>query len=238
MREWIEAELHDVDPFEEDEEALQVGAALREIDLWRRTHAYPLALVTPGVRNWVSQETAGPLIVGQRLKRMERIIEKLVRMPTMRLAQMEDIAGCRAVLHSPAEVDAVAYRIRRKWDVRAESDYRSEGKPLTGYRSLHIVVLRRERLVEIQLRTAQQHNWAEIVESTSSRLGFALKDGFGPPELVEYFAVASHIIGRQDNQVAVEDELVDRLTELRRQVAHYFVPDRRPTRGRRRSKDR
>jgi hypothetical protein len=35
------------------------------IDAWRQTHAYPLALVTPGVRKWVVQETAGPVIVAQ-----------------------------------------------------------------------------------------------------------------------------------------------------------------------------
>jgi hypothetical protein len=42
----------------------------------------------------------------------------------MRLAQMEDVAGCRTVLLNPAEVAAVARRIQRKWSVREISDYR------------------------------------------------------------------------------------------------------------------
>ncbi len=114
------------------EEADQFVRTFEDIDDWRRTHAYPLALVTPGVRNWVNQETSGEVIVGQRLKRFGRILDKLQRLPSMRLSQMEDIGGCRAVLSNPKEVEAVARRIRRKWEVREESDYREFGSPEPG----------------------------------------------------------------------------------------------------------
>lgn len=46
---------------------------------------------------------------------MERILEKLVRMPAMDLTRMEDIGGCRAVLQNPDEVDGVLRRIRNRW---------------------------------------------------------------------------------------------------------------------------
>ena len=208
--------------------------AIIDVYEWRQTHAYPLALVTPGVRNWVSQETAGDVVVGQRLKRFDRMLDKLERLTSMRLTQMEDIAGCRAVVLSTAEVDAVARRIRSKWDVRSEGDYREDGKDLTGYRCLHLVVMRRERLVEIQLRTPGQHNWAEVVERTSSRLGFRLKDGHGPSELIAYFRVASHIIWRQENAIPIEEDLSNELANLRVEVGQYFQRDARPRRRRRR----
>jgi ppGpp synthetase/RelA/SpoT-type nucleotidyltranferase len=197
-------------------------AIFEEIYHWRETHAYPLSLVTPGVRNWVSQETEGEVFVGQRLKRFDRILSKLERFPSMRLAQMEDIAGCRAVLLDPEEVEAVASRIRRKWDVRGESDYREAGKPATGYRGLHLIVLRRDRLVEIQLRTVGQQYWAEMAERTSSRTGYALKDGGGPDELVRYFRVASELTWQRETFQLADAGLVAELEKLRPIVRPYF----------------
>jgi ppGpp synthetase/RelA/SpoT-type nucleotidyltranferase len=198
---------------------------------WRRSLSYPLALVTPGVRNWVAQES-GQMIVAQRLKRMPQIISKLRRFPTMRLSQMEDIAGCRAVLLDNGEVEAVGKRIERKWKVRYRSDYRQEGKPGTGYRGLHYVVIRRDRLVEIQLRTNRQHEWAEAVERTASRTGHDLKDGQGPPELVEYFRAASDVIWAQENGLAVDEGLMEDFMNLRERVRPFFRA--RPRRARRR----
>jgi len=191
---------------------------------WRSTHAYPLALVTPGVRNWVDQEAAGPVIVGQRLKRHDRMLEKLLRFPSMRLTQMEDIAGCRAVLPTPVEVEAVARRIHRKWDVRAVSDYRQSGKPDTGYRALHLIVMRRERLVEVQLRTSEQHDWAEAVEWASSRSGHNLKDGEGPADLLEYLKLVSDAIWRRECGLPDDDEVIARLESMRGGVRKYFGP--------------
>jgi hypothetical protein len=199
-----------------------VLAAYRIAREWRSEHSQPLALVTPGVRNWLSQ-VAPTGVVAQRLKRMPQIILKLNRFPSMRLPQMEDIAGCRAVVEHPFEIDAVAARIGAKWDVQSISDYREDGKPGTGYRALHYVVVRRGRLVEIQLRTERQHAWAEIVESTSDRLHFALKDGQGPPELFEYFRVVSDVLWAQDHRRDPGEGLRAELERARRQVRPYFT---------------
>jgi ppGpp synthetase/RelA/SpoT-type nucleotidyltranferase len=210
--------------FETDE---QFKYVLQTVSAWRSMHEYPLRLVTPGVRNWVSQETSGRITVAQRLKRWDRIVMKLDRFPSMRLSQMEDIAGCRAVLANPDEVEAVARRIRAKWVVREESDYREHGKPDTGYRGLHITVVRRERAVEVQLRTAGQHYWAEQVERTSSRTEFSMKDGEAPPDLLDYFKVASHLTWQRENGQQLDRGLQRRLSHLRDEVRPYFSERRR-----------
>lgn len=209
---------------ERAQEILPVLAAFGVASAWRQTFAYPLSLVTPGVRNWVDRESE-QMIVAQRLKRMSQIIDKLHRLPTMRLSQMEDIAGCRAVLASNAEVEAVAARIEDKWDVRDRPDYREHGKPGTGYRALHYVIVRRERLVEVQLRTNRQHRWAEAVERTAARLGHNLKDGQGPPELVEYFLLASHVLAAEDRGEEVDEGVVAEFLKTREQVREYFGPE-------------
>lgn len=138
-------------------------------------------------------------VVAQRLKREPAIVGKLARFPSMRLSQMQDIAGCRAVLpfgRLPG-VHAVRRRIRTRWEVVADLDYNAEPKA-TGYRAHHVVVRRDDRLVEIQLRTAGQHRWAETVESFSAATGLALKEGEGPPELLGYLRLWAE-------QVAIEE---------------------------------
>jgi GTP pyrophosphokinase len=202
-------------------EVTEAAEALQVVRSWRARHAEPLALVTPGLRNWVDQESS-QIVVGQRLKRMPQIIIKLGRFPSMRLTQMEDIGGCRAVLQDPAEVDAVARRIEAKWKIRYRNDYREDGKPGTGYRALHYVVVRRGLLIEVQLRTKMQHEWAEIVERTASRLAYDLKDGQGPDELIEYFRVASDIRWLMETGRTPDEGLIAELDELRTRVRKYF----------------
>jgi putative GTP pyrophosphokinase len=100
---------------------------------------------------------------------------------------MQAIGGCRAILPGGRrEVLGVLRRIRRNWEVERVYDYVVQPKA-TGYRAVHVVVFRDDRLIEIQLRTPRQHEWALAVERIGSRVGVAVKDGQGPPELIRYF---------------------------------------------------
>lgn len=210
----------------------EVEAARELVAGFRREHAYPLTLVTVGLRQFV--EAVQPdAPVGQRLKRMDRILEKLVRFPEMKLARMQDVGGCRAVLRDPDAVAAVAARIRRNWDVKRERDHRVTPEETTGYRALHLIVSRtapgqkRSRLVEIQLRTSGEHLWAEEVERVAARTRFALKDGRGPAELLEYFCVAGeviHLSERKEPPIAELGERYGRYKALRAAVRDYLRP--------------
>lgn len=154
----------------------------------------PMKKVTVGVRQFVSRECDPqvPITVGQRLKRAPQIVEKLSRHPKMKLSRMQDIGGCRAILQGGHdEVRRVAERIERNWIVKHRKHYTLEEPARSGYRALHIVVERDERLIEIQLRTPKQHEWAEAIERTDKRLKFELKSGHGPRDLLRYFRLAA-----------------------------------------------
>lgn len=210
----------------------EVEAALALVGSYRQAHAYPLTLVSVGLRQFV-RSVSENVVVGQRLKRMDRIVQKLVRFPKMKLARMQDVGGCRAVLASPAEVGATAERIRRNWDVIREKDYRD--KPAaTGYRALHLIVSRSapddemSRQIEIQLRTKGQHIWAEEVERVAARTQLSIKDGGGPDELLDYYRAASEIIAmvESDQRYAREALLKARrrLERLRQAAVPYLGP--------------
>ena len=157
----------------------------------------------------------------QRFKRMDRILSKLLRHPTTRLSQIEDIGGCRAVFEMLDDLYAVSNRIVHQWPHARVTDHIAEPKP-DEYRSLHIIEKRDGRLIEVQLRTARQHRSAETVEVWGARTGFALKDDQGPPDLLEYFAVASARLALEDRGEPADPSLEDPIAILRDRVRSHF----------------
>lgn len=204
----------------------EFGEAFFAVDEWRSQHAYPMALVMPSLRNWVARCSTLGSPPAQRLKRMPQILGKLARHPGMKLARMQDIGGCRAVLRDAGEVQAVADRVTHHWSPRI-ADYRDVPRS-SGYRALHLMVEKRdnrsgeERTVEIQLRTFNQQRWAETVARLGGRLGYGLKDGEGPADLLEYFQMSSDVLDDQDRGRQPDPEFTLRFGELRELVRPYF----------------
>lgn len=54
-------------------------------------------------------------------------------------------------------------------------------KPSHGYRAVHVIVTIDNRAVEVQVRTALQHAWAETCEKASDITGAGIKYGMGTP---------------------------------------------------------
>lgn len=187
---------------------------------YRAMHGYPLRKVTVGLRQFVERGSQ-EVNVAQRLKRMDRIVDKLVRFPKMRLSQMEDIAGCRAVLADTDEVARVLRRVRRnRWDIVRLHDYARHPKS-SGYRAIHVIVRRDGRLVEIQLRTLGQHAWAEAVEAWTLRSDYNVKDEDAPADLLEFFRLAARGISLQEAGQEVDEATERRFNELRERAKRY-----------------
>jgi ppGpp synthetase/RelA/SpoT-type nucleotidyltranferase len=158
-----------------------------------------------GLRTFVSTEGA-ERIVAQRLKRMPRIVEKLTRDRRSNLSRMQDIGGCRAILPDVATVERVRRRIHKnKWEVVREDDY-NENPKSTGYRGLHVVVMKHGRPIEIQLRTPWQHSWALSVEGIDLRRRYGLKDGNGPPELLKLLEASAYAIDKESHGESLTKE--------------------------------
>src|SRR4051812_11666099 len=101
----------------------------------------------------------------------------------MSLSRMQDIAGSRIVADmTRLERDVLASEIR---DTLASTigpvpviDRRP--KPSHGYRAVHIVVTRDGRLIELQVRTRLQNQWAQIVERLGDSWGRQVRYGEPP----------------------------------------------------------
>jgi len=143
----------------------------------------------------------------------------------MKLSRMADIGGVRAVLPHQDAVYRVAFRLRRNWTIVRLRNYVVEPK-VDGYRAVHLINGNHGRLIEVQLRTPRQDNWANMVEILS-RLGAPdLKFGGGPLHLREYLSVLSEIQTLEEQDLPVSSSLEGRWWDLQQQ-ADTFV-DRAP----------
>jgi hypothetical protein len=206
----------------EGNELERLETAVEIIEWWRSLHAKPLTSLSANLRHYLKEQ--GPVVVTQRLKRAPTMIDKLLREPTMNLTQMADIGGCRALLADQGKVYAVAARLRRNWDVARTRDYAGEPKA-SGYRAVHLIVRRKGRLIEVQLRTPLQDAWANQVEEDSRRVGRNFKGGEGQQEVHDYYAVVSELLALRELVVEPDEDLRQRLLAAYQAAQPYLVTD-------------
>ncbi|RFZ48250.1 GTP pyrophosphokinase YjbM [Mycobacterium marinum] len=206
--------------------AEQVFAALDTLEAWRAAHARPLGAATNGLRSRIQTMGCSHIEVSQRLKRIPTIIDKLGREPGMSLGRMYDIGGCRAVLRSLDEVQLVQSRYADDRVTVRTRDYVANPKP-DGYRAVHVVVRYQGRLIEVQLRTQVQHEWAYTVESVTSRFGLDIKVGGGPAPVRDWFAAVSEAMALEEHDQTVGTELLQRVYTLRQAAQPYLQGVRR-----------
>jgi hypothetical protein len=202
--------------------------ALIVINNWRSSHGFPLNTLKMGLLS-KAQSISGRPLVAQRLKRLSSIAAKLQRYPSMRLSQMQDIAGCRAIVSSVAKVDDLVRlhkTSRMKHKLSHEDDYIRQPKP-SGYRGIHLIYKyysdRNETFndlkVEIQIRSLPQHIWATAVETVGTFVRQALKSSQGERDWLRFFSLMGTAIamreksplvpGTPDNRGVLREEIVE-----------------------------
>jgi len=194
----------------------QMMRELAVVEQFRAAHVKPLARVAANLRYYVAEASEGAGDVGQRLKRMSTILDKLGRHPTMQLSRMNDVAGCRGVLPNQAAVDYVIERLQgqRRWQLVPRTwDYVAEPKP-DGYRAKHLVAIKEGLRIEIQLRTIGQHQWANFVERIDRERGTRAKFGEADTTLTARLASAAETMSAYERGEASVVELITELASV------------------------
>lgn len=181
---------------------------LRVIDEWRAAHRNVLNTFQATLR--IRTRGTG-IVVAQRHKRKSTIFGKLLRLPRMQLARMDDVAGCRLIFGSIAELydfrksfHRARFRHERRNDID-KYDYIKHPKD-TGYRGVHDVYSYdvnsetgkslKGLMLEIQYRTSIQHAWATTVEVIGFITESQPKFQEGDKRYQEAMALASEILAR------------------------------------------
>lgn len=208
---------------------------------WRASHAFPLNTVTISLKGKVNRLGIDAVVV-QRLKRSRSILSKLSR-DSMRLTQMQDIGGCRAIVPSIDDVYTLRdkfYKSRSRHILVSEDDYIAKPKS-SGYRGIHLIYRFQSAvkpqynnlLLEVQLRSQVQHAWATAVETVGAVVSQALKSSQGESLWLSYFQTASLALeysetpafGRAPHmsrgRVARELERLDESLEVNKKLSAY-----------------
>lgn len=196
----------------------QVEEAIAVIDNWRAAHAFPLHVIYMHLRRMASN--SDDIIVAERLKRLDSIIKKLSREPSMSLWKIQDLGGCRFIVPTVKEVYSYAEKYdnsRKRHIFQEKYDYISEPKK-SGYRSLHMVykyysdtndTYNRNMLIEIQYRTHLQHLWATAVETMGLFTKEAIKSGQGSDDIKRFFVLISSLFAIRENQPVIPGTVED-----------------------------
>jgi ppGpp synthetase/RelA/SpoT-type nucleotidyltranferase len=216
----VDSKLSDIEP----ELAYQI------INSWRAAHNFPLNTFQKRLRR-LAKEFDVNCIVAQRIKRISSIQLKLIRFPSMKLAQIQDIGGCRAILTSINQVDELvnAYLERESRGIKHKlygvvDDYILQPKS-SGYRGVHLVYSYHSDKnidydglkIEIQIRTLMQHAWATAVETVGTFIKQSLKSSQGEEKWLRFFALMGSIMALKENKPTVPNT-PDNYKDLQREI--------------------
>ena len=217
--------------------------ATETLEFWRRNHFAPMGRVRAILENCIECCDFGcdaEVVLSNRIKRVESVVQKLSRQKTMRLSKMQDIAGIRLVLNTTcsheqglrnlAQLSQHCFLTLSKHAIKVKGklfDYVEHPKE-SGYRAIHFVVECDTEdagfssiPVEVQLRTKIQHLWAMAVETAGMFYNQALKASEGSEEWLTFFKMCSAAVSHIEGGKIVSPYTNLSIEELKNELNQY-----------------
>jgi hypothetical protein len=209
------------------------------VENWRECHAFPLTVFQRMLRKH-AKVVDSKVTIAKRIKRLSSAMKKLGRESLMKLSQMQDLGGCRAIVADVSSVYKLYERFKQfqqvrpspPWTIKCD-DYIENPKP-DGYRGIHIIgryMPRHEKRkpwggqrIEIQLRSKLQHAFATAVETVTAFTRLGLKFGGGPENWRRFFALMGSVLANREGTPLIEGtptnqkELVRELRKLAKEL--------------------
>lgn len=204
-------------------------ADLRLLDQYRRSLSDAYETVVRRIRQELTLEPTG-----RPAKSTPSIVEKL-RRESIRLTQIQDIAGCRVIVAGILDQDKTVQALTNLFERTTIIDRRQQ--PSHGYRAVHVIVSHDGKMIEIQIRTTLQHLWAELSEKFADVFDPEMKYGGGDKTYREILTdwsllVESHELSEEElaelrerlqstSQESVSNARKQRITELTREAVTF-----------------
>lgn len=180
------------------------------LDAYRRSFTAGYEEVLAVIRNTLGSEPTG-----RPAKSTSSIVEKLQR-ESIRLTQIQDIAGCRLVVpDATAQETTISELVSALAQVRVV-DRRTH--PSHGYRAVHLIAIADGKPIEIQIRTLLQHLWAELSEKLADVFEPAVKYGGGPDDIRKLLTEYSDIVKQMESLELMPPGADQQLVGLRQRI--------------------
>lgn len=204
--------------------------ALNVINNWRVSHNFPLNTFQMRLRQ-VAKKINPESLIAQRIKRLASIKLKLELQANMKLSQMQDIGGCRAIMKDVTELDELVNIYKHesrgiKHKLHGEDDYITRPRE-SGYRGIHLIYKYgsdkstdyKDMRIEIQMRTLMQHAWATAVETVGTFINMPLKSSLGDDGWLRFFALMGSAMAITEGKPIVPGTSED-IGELRSEISY------------------
>ncbi|WP_196893134.1 RelA/SpoT domain-containing protein [Aureivirga marina] len=175
---------------------------LEKLQEYRTSYKEDLSAVFEKISN-VAKNARKDSITSFRIKRIESILSKIKRQPTMSLGNMGDIAGCRILLYSKDSLIKVIKNLKLNFEVVGENDYLAENKE-DGYKGYHIYIkspINQHKIIEIQVRTVKSHKWASMVEIIDILYNLKIKEGQQHPDFEKF-----HLLLANNENLSLDEQ--------------------------------
>jgi ppGpp synthetase/RelA/SpoT-type nucleotidyltranferase len=163
------------------------------------------------------------LSISARPKTLRTLVQKLERMPTLKLGQVQDLAGVRVDVEMVlTQQTNLAQEIAEHFGAAPKAINDIRPTPHSGYRAMHVCLALPAGNVEVQIRTVPQSEWANVYEG----LGELFGRGIRYDEKHENAGVQGMVDQMQDVsvQLALQEELVDKVWQLERGIESLSPP--------------
>lgn len=219
----LRSTLRDKKPIEKDE--------LEKLQAYRTSFKDDIAPVFENVAR-IAKRIRKDSLISLRIKRIESILSKIKREPTMSLGNMGDIAGCRVIVHSKSALSLIKNQISEIYEVTKVKDYVKKPKP-DGYKGYHIYIkspVNEHKQVEIQLRHVRTHKWASLVEIIDIIYDLKLKEGQKHPDLQDFLYLLS--LDKNDLDISQISKIldIDSKYEIYKKLNQVFIQNHIPIR--------
>lgn len=192
--------------------------ALEVVSNWRSCHSFPLNTLKMNLRGKAGSIDSNST-VAQRIKRLPAIVHKLDRLRRLKLSELQDIGGCRAVVSDIKHVRSlrdICTKTQRRHVLLTQNDYLAEPKK-SGYRSIHLVFEYHSdrthdydgRKIEMQIRSRLQHAWATTVETVQMFSQQHLKSSRGDKRWLRFFALMGSAMAHREHAAMVPETPTD-----------------------------
>lgn len=172
----------------------------------------------------IAKENRSDSIVAFRIKRIESILSKIKRQPTMALSNMGDIAGCRIIVYDDRIIYKIVEKIGLAYEIKYHNDYTIKCKD-DGYRGYHLYIkspINDDRLIEVQIRSIKAHKWASMVEIIDLLYEIKIKEGEKNAELQRFL----FLLSKEDNLTTEEKKEIieiDKYKGIRGKLIEVFL---------------
>ena len=207
---------------------------LEKLNTYKTSHSYPLDIFVNRLSR-LSKKEKYQTLISQRLKRTTSIIKKLKRSygdkPSMKLTQMQDIAGCRIIFDNLKLLYNFYINNYLNSDLKhklVKTNNYIENPKEDGYRSLHLVYKYESDkemkktynglLIEIQFRTKIQHIWATAVEIVDFFTKQNLKLNDGEKEWKNFFKILSRVFSSIENKKKPNNIDLEKLISIEKKL--------------------